>query len=242
MKKLNLKLFVLLGTIVIVFFIVINIKNNNRQDRQQETFENVVRASALVKRPKVAITFDDGPSTVYTKILLDGLKERGVKATFFLTGQEIQYSKEVVKRMAKEGHIIGNHTYTHADLKKTNYKKAIKEIEDTNNAIKEITGKKPKYIRPPYGDWDERIFKETDMSIVLWSVDPEDWKDQNASIVARRVIKNTTDGDVILLHDIFKTSVNAAFIIIDKLQSQGYEFVTIDKLNSKKVIEKSRYN
>ena len=80
------------------------------------------------------------------------------------------------------------------------------------------------------------------MSIVLWSVDPEDWKDQNASIVARRVIKNTTDGDVILLHDIFKTSVNAAFIIIDKLQSQGYEFVTIDKLNSKKVIEKSRYN
>ena len=242
MKKLNLKLFVLLGTIVIVFFIVINIKNNNRQDRQQETFENVVRASALVKRPKVAITFDDGPSTVYTKILLDGLKERGVKATFFLTGQEIQYSKEVVKRMAKEGHIIGNHTYTHADLKKTNYKKAIKEIEDTNNAIKEITGKKPKYIRPPYGDWDERIFKETDMSIVLWSVDPEDWKDQNASIVARRVIKNTTDGDVILLHDIFKTSVNAAFIIIDKLQSQGYEFVTIDKLNSKKVIEKSMYN
>ena len=237
-----MKLFVLLGTIVIVFFIVINIKNNNRQDRQQETFENVVRASALVKRPKVAITFDDGPSTVYTKILLDGLKERGVKATFFLTGQEIQYSKEVVKRMAKEGHIIGNHTYTHADLKKTNYKKAIKEIEDTNNAIKEITGKKPKYIRPPYGDWDERIFKETDMSIVLWSVDPEDWKDQNASIVARRVIKNTTDGDVILLHDIFKTSVNAAFIIIDKLQSQGYEFVTIDKLNSKKVIEKSRYN
>lgn len=242
MKKLNLKLFVVLGTIVIVFFLVINIKNNNRQDRQQETFENVVRASALVKRPKVAITFDDGPSTVYTKILLDGLKERGVKATFFLTGQEIQYSKDVVKRMAKEGHIIGNHTYTHVDLKKTNYKKAIKEIEDTNNAIKEITGKKPKYIRPPYGDWDERIFKETDMSIVLWSVDPEDWKDQNASIVARRVIKNTTDGDVILLHDIFKTSVNAAFIIIDKLQSQGYEFVTIDKLNSKKVIEKSRYN
>ena len=242
MKKLNLKLFVLLGAIVVVFCIVINIKNNNRQDKQQETFENVVRASAQVKRPKVAITFDDGPSTVYTKILLDGLKERGVKATFFLTGQEIQYSKDVVKRMAKEGHIIGNHTYSHVDLKKTNYKKAIKEIEDTNNAIKEITGKKPKYIRPPYGDWDERIFKETDMSIVLWSVDPEDWKDQNASIVARRVIKNTTDGDVILLHDIFKTSVNAAFIIIDKLQSQGYEFVTIDKLNSKKVIEKSRYN
>ena len=242
MKKLNLKLFVVLGTIVVGFCVVINIKNNNRQDRQQETFENVVRASAQVKRPKVAITFDDGPSTVYTKILLDGLKERGVKATFFLTGQEIQYSKDVVKRMAKEGHIIGNHTYSHVDLKKTNYKKAIKEIEDTNNAIKEITGKKPKYIRPPYGDWDERIFKETDMSIVLWSVDPEDWKDQNASIVARRVIKNTTDGDVILLHDIFKTSVNAAFIIIDKLQSQGYEFVTIDKLNSKKVIEKSRYN
>ncbi len=192
------------------------------------------------EHPKVAITFDDGPSTVYTEILLDGLKERGVRATFFLTGREIQYSKNVVKRMSDEGHIVGNHTYSHIDLKRTDYAKAKEEIEKTNECIKKVTGKTPKYIRPPYGDWDDRLLEETDMSIVLWSVDPEDWKDQNAEIVARRVIKSTKPGDVILLHDIFKTSVEAALIIVDELQNKGYEFVTIDKIDSAKVINKNQ--
>lgn len=192
------------------------------------------------EHPKVAITFDDGPSTVYTEILLDGLKERGVRATFFLTGREIQYSKNVVKRMSDEGHIVGNHTYSHIDLKRTDYAKAKEEIEKTNECIKKVTGKTPKYIRPPYGDWDDRLLEETDMSIVLWSVDPEDWKDQNAEIVARRVIKSTKPGDVILLHDIFKTSVEAALIIVDELQKKGYEFVTIDKIDSAKVINKNQ--
>lgn len=192
------------------------------------------------EHPKVAITFDDGPSTVYTEILLDGLKERGVRATFFLTGREIQYSKNVVKRMSDEGHIVGNHTYSHIDLKRTDYAKAKEEIEKTNECIKKVTGKTPKYIRPPYGDWDDWLLEETDMSIVLWSVDPEDWKDQNAEIVARRVIKSTKPGDVILLHDIFKTSVEAALIIVDELQNEGYEFVTIDKIDSAKVINKNQ--
>ncbi len=192
------------------------------------------------EHPKVAITFDDGPSTVYTEILLDGLKERGVRATFFLTGREIQYSKNVVKRMSDEGHIVGNHTYSHIDLKRTDYAKAKEEIEKTNECIKKVTGKTPKYIRPPYGNWDDRLLEETDMSIVLWSVDPEDWKDQNAEIVARRVIKSTKPGDVILLHDIFKTSVEAALIIVDELQNEGYEFVTIDKIDSAKVINKNQ--
>lgn len=203
--------------------------------------ESIVSAANQASNSmKVAITFDDGPSTVYTEILLDGLKERGVKATFFLTGREIQYSEAVVKRMSEEGHIIGNHTYSHIDLKRTNYAQAKEEIEKTNDCIRKITGKNPEYIRPPYGDWDDRLLVETDMAIVLWSVDPEDWKDQNAKIVANRVIKHTKPGDIILLHDIFKTSVEAALIIIDELQSKGYEFVTIDKIDSAKVISKNQ--
>jgi peptidoglycan/xylan/chitin deacetylase (PgdA/CDA1 family) len=209
-------------------------ENNEKTENGKSGSKNTVITLENVN--KVALTFDDGPSTVYTKILLDGLKERGVKATFFLTGQEIQYSRKIVKRMSDEGHVIGNHTYSHIDLKKTDFNTAKKEIEKTNRCIKKITGKKPKYIRPPYGDWDDRLLKETEMSIVLWSVDPEDWKDQNATIVARRVIKNTRPGDIILLHDIFKTSVEAAFSIIDSLKSKGYEFVTIDNLNSAKII------
>ena len=215
------------------------VKEENSKISAKE--EPVVSAENQVSNSmKVAITFDDGPSSVYTEILLDGLKERGVKATFFLTGREIQYSEDVVKRMSEEGHIIGNHTYSHIDLKRTNYAQAKEEIEKTNDCIRKITGKNPKYIRPPYGDWDDRLLVETDMDIVLWSVDPEDWKDQNADIVANRIIKNTKPGDIILLHDIFKTSVEAALIVIDDLQSKGYEFVTIDKIDSAKVIIKSQ--
>lgn len=209
-------------------------------EKQGKTIEAGINSDSVQESKKVAITFDDGPSTVYTEILLDGLKERGVKATFFLTGREIQYSEDVVKRMSEEGHIIGNHTYSHVDLKRTDYNTAKQEIEKTNECIKKVTGKAPRYIRPPYGDWDDRLLIETDMSIVLWSVDPEDWKDQNASIVAKRVIENTKPGDIILLHDIFKTSVEAALIIVDELQEKGYEFVTIDKLDSAKVISKNK--
>lgn len=235
--------------IILTLLIILNITvwcigaiNGEKTKKVQATGQaEVVQADNKVEEsPKVAITFDDGPSTVYTEILLDGLKERGVKATFFLTGREIQYSQDVVKRMSEEGHIVGNHTYSHIDLKRTNYKTAKEEIEKTNRCIKEVTGKNPKYIRPPYGDWDERLLEETDMSIVLWTVDPEDWKDQNANIVARRVIKNTKPGDVILLHDIFKTSVDAAFIIIDELHRKGYQFVTIDKIDNAKVINKNQ--
>lgn len=237
-KKLVLALLIVLN--IIVWYIGKVDNKSTEQLKEMEAPEVVQSDIQVSEHPKVAITFDDGPSTVYTEILLDGLKERGVKATFFLTGKEIQYSEDIVKRMSEEGHIVGNHTYSHIDLKRTNYDTAKEEIEKTNECIKRVTGKTPQYIRPPYGDWDERLLEETDMSIVLWSVDPEDWKDQNASIVANRVIKNTNPGDVILLHDIFKSSVDAAFIIIDELKSKGYEFVTIDKIDSVKVINKNQ--
>ena len=247
-KKVMVILSVVLG-IAAVITLVMSLSKDRATDKSKEIIARINNDRAVVNNQEndsleamqVAITFDDGPSTVYTEILLDGLKERGVKATFFLTGQEIQYSKKVVKRMSDEGHLIGNHTYTHIDLKRTGFGKAKQEIEKTNECIKEITGKSPKYIRPPYGDWDKRLLEETDMSIVLWSVDPEDWKDQNANIVAKRIIKNTKPGDVILLHDIFKTSVDAPLIVIDELQSKGYQFVTVDKMNNSKIISNNTY-
>ncbi len=247
-KTVMVILSVVLG-IAAVITLVMSLSKDRATDKSKEIIARINHDTAVVNNQEndsleamqVAITFDDGPSTVYTEILLDGLKERGVKATFFLTGQEIQYSKKVVKRMSTEGHLIGNHTYTHIDLKRTGFSKAKQEIEKTNECIKAITGKSPKYIRPPYGDWDKRLLEETDMSIVLWSVDPEDWKDQNANIVAKRIIKNTKPGDVILLHDIFKTSVDAALIVIDELQSKGYRFVTVDKMNNSKIISNNTY-
>ena len=226
---------VIILCILIICFIFGKVPDNKESVKTSEANLNISDMKGTI--PRVALTFDDGP-TKYTEKLLKGLKKRGVKATFFLTGERISYSEKIVKRMKKDGHVIGNHTYTHIDLAKTGYNEAKKEIEDTNNAIKEITGEKPKFLRPPYGDWNEKLLEETDMSIVLWSVDPEDWKDRNADVVAKRVIKSTRPGDIILLHDIFGTSVDAALKIVDELQSKGYQFVTVDQIEDSNLIKK----
>ncbi len=221
---------------VILSVIVIGVNAAKRKQETILTNLNITNIKDTV--PKVALTFDDGPSGQYTEKLLEGLKKRNVKATFFVMGKNIEENEDIILKMYNEGHLIGNHTYTHADLAKTDFDKACKEINDTNSYIKNITGYTPQFIRPPYGDWNQGLLEETNMSVVLWTVDPEDWKDQNADIVAARVLKNIRPGDIILLHDIFNSSVEAAFQIVDGLQEKGYHFVTIDKMNSKKIIHK----
>ena len=145
---------------------------------------------------------------------------------------DVENNKKLTKRISKEGHLIGNHTYSHADLARTNYNKASVEINKTNEIITSITGTSPKYIRPPYGDVNKKLLENTGMRVVLWNVDPEDWKDQNADIVVNRIISHVRPGDIILLHDIFKSSVEAALKTVDILQDKGYQFVTVDKLNN----------
>lgn len=233
MKKLLIKLILSVAAAVIMGMLA-GATFDVKEEKSQFTNLNITNIKETI--PKVALTFDDGPSLRYTEQLLDGLKERNIKVTFFVVGEMAKNNPHLIKRMYDEGHLIGNHTYSHADLAKLTFDTACKEINDTNKCITEITGNSPKYIRPPYGDWDKRLLKETDMSVVLWSVDPEDWKDQNADIVAARVLKSAESGDIILLHDIFKTSVEAAFKIIDKLQEKGYQFVTVDNISNSKII------
>ena len=179
---------------------------------------------------KVALTFDDGPSGSCTAVLLDGLKERNVKATFFLIGKSAEQYPELVKRMAEEGHIIGNHTYSHIQLSACSYEKAAEEIQKENQVLFELTGKVPIYIRPPFGSYTQRLRENVPMELVLWTVDPVDWKVQNTRTIVRHVLSNVKDGSIILLHDPYPTSVEAAFEIIDTLQAKGWEFVTVDEL------------
>lgn len=180
--------------------------------------------------PKVAITFDDGPHPKYTLKLLDGLKERNVKATFFVIGENVANNPEVIKRIASEGHLIGNHTYSHVQLTCISEEKAISEINKTSELITSYTGVSLKFIRPPYGMYSDALKRETNLTPVLWTVDPRDWSVLNTDSVVKHVLKCVKDGDIILLHDIFDTSVEAAFQIIDNLKAQGYEFVTVDEL------------
>lgn len=179
---------------------------------------------------KIAITFDDGPSKTYTPKLLDGLKKRNVHASFFVIGKQAEKNPEIIERMYKEGHVIGNHTYHHLELTKLNEEKERKEIEKTNKVIEKITGNPPAFIRPPFGAWREENLKEVELIPVLWDVDPLDWCIRSTEEIVRRVVTKAEENDIILLHDCYETSVEAALEIIDDLQKEGYEFVTVDEL------------
>lgn len=180
--------------------------------------------------PEVALTFDDGPSPKYTPLLLDGLKERNVRATFFLLGKNVKENQELVQRMQAEGHLLGNHTYNHVQLNKIPETTARQEILKTNNEIYEATGKYPEYMRPPYGAWKKNMELCVEMLPVFWDIDTLDWKSQNVDAILKAVGEEPEDGSIILMHDEYQTSVEAALLLIDRLKEKGYEFVTVDEL------------
>lgn len=194
--------------------------------------ERAVQSSgeAAVGEKLLALTFDDGPHTEYTKTLLDGLKKRGIKASFFLVGENIPGNEELVNQMEEDGHLVGTHCFSHEDLTKVSIEKACRDILKTNDMIEQITGKRPEYIRPPYGIWNQTLEDCVEMTPVFWDIDTLDWKSQNSGKILRHIEKNAGKHQVILLHDVFGTSVEAALAAIDTLTSQGYTFVTVDEL------------
>lgn len=200
------------------------------QDDSDNSQEKLRKDKKKQDEKLLALTFDDGPHDVYTKKLLDGLKERDVKVSFFLVGENIEGNEELVKRMEDEGHLVGTHCYSHVDLTKKKMSEACDQILRTNELIRGITGMTPAYIRPPYGAWNKDLEEQINMTPVLWDVDPLDWKVQNKQKVVRHILKNADQHEVILLHDVFDTSVDAALEVIDTLKKQGYTFVTVDEL------------
>ena len=198
-------------------------------------------ASASLKRPEsgknksdvirhVALTFDDGPHPQYTEQLLDALKERNVHATFFVTGEHAELHPDIIKRMHDEGHLIGNHTYSHIQLTSSNREQFREELVKTNEILYEITGDEVEYVRPPYGSWDKKLESDLNMFPVLWNIDPLDWCTSNSSRVARSIISKVTENDIILMHDYYDTSVEAAVMVVDELTKQGYTFVTVEEI------------
>lgn len=179
---------------------------------------------------KIALTFDDGPHPYYTEQLLDGLKERGVKATFFVTGEHAELHSDIIERMNEEGHLIGNHTYSHIQLSSGNREEFKNQIIKTNEIITGITGKEVLYVRPPYGAWDKKFETELNMFPVLWTVDPLDWCSSNAACIASKVVAKAGENDIILLHDYYESTVTAALEIVDELNGKGYEFVTVEEI------------
>lgn len=198
------------------------------EESEMSAGTGTLKASGESKR--IALTFDDGPHPVCTPQLLDGLKARGVKASFFITGQNAEKYPELVERMQREGHLIGNHTYSHIQLTKQNREQFREELVKTNGIIREITGEDPVFVRPPYGSWDKKFEEELNMFPVLWTIDPLDWCTKDAGNVARRVISKAKENAVILMHDEYDSTVRAALSVVDALQREGYAFVTVEEI------------
>ena len=188
----------------------------------------------------IALTFDDGPSPSNTPRLLDGLAQRGVRATFFLVGSMVEARPDLAERIAAEGHQIGVHTYDHSSstgLRGLSREGFEQQVGVTARLLTQLTGQTEFALRPPYGFVDDGVCSWSPGPVVLWSVDPEDWKYRDAGRVARHIIANAEDGAIILLHDIFSTSVDAALEVVDALQSEGYRFVTVDRLFAERGVE-----
>ncbi len=178
----------------------------------------------------VALTFDDGPHYIYTDKLLEHIGKKKVVATFFVLGNRIEYNKELLKQMVELGCEIGNHTLSHKNLTIINNKEIKNEIESVNNSIKLITGYDVRAVRPPYGRSNSIVKNIINKPIVLWSVDPEDWKYKDSVKIRDNVLSKVNNGSIILMHDIYQTSVDAAIMIIDELLEQEYKFVTVSQL------------
>ena len=195
-----------------------------------ESLDVVSYNAKAVEKSKIAITFDDGPNPEYTVKLLDGLQKRGVKATFFVLGAEVEKYPEILKAIDDGGHLIGVHSYEHVNFGQIGDEAAIEQVEKTQEAIHNVTGKYSGYIRPPYGCWKKSLDVEVPLIEVLWDIDPLDWATKDADTVVQRILKGVPDGSIILLHDASASSVQAAFTTIDILQKENYEFVTVEEL------------
>ena len=180
--------------------------------------------------PFVALTFDDGPRSATTSVLLDGLSQRGVHATFFVIGENVAGNEDLLLRMEQEGHQIGLHTFHHRSLAEINGADFYAEVDKLREALSGLLDRKDFMLRPPFGMITPANRARAGSPIILWSVDPEDWSDQDTARQVSVILDKVQDGSIILLHDIYPSSVETALQVVDALMAQGYKFVTVEEL------------
>ena len=189
------------------------------------------KAQAAGSTKLIALTFDDGPSSANTGRLLDGLKARGAHVSFFMTGENAKRNPSLVKRAYEEGHQICSHTYDHALLTDLTNAEIKQQLSKTNNILDDAIGYDLAYsLRPPYGGYSDRVLNTVGTPCYYWSVDTRDWESRNANAAYNMFMKYAKDGSIVLMHDLYGTTVTAALNAIDTLKKQGFEFVTLNEL------------
>jgi peptidoglycan/xylan/chitin deacetylase (PgdA/CDA1 family) len=195
---------------------------------------NITFSSVHVDGSYIAMTFDDGPSATLTPKLLDILAAHHIKATFFVIGENVAEHPEIVARAAREGHEIGNHSWSHPNFAKMSDAGVRSQLQRTDDAIKSATGARPTLLRPPYGSITTRekrwIHDQFGYQIILWDVDPYDWKRPGPAVVRSRILKETRPGSIVLSHDIHPGTIEAMPSTLDALEAKGFKFVTVSEL------------
>jgi len=205
-----------------------------RETRATPEEPGITFNSVHVDGPYIAMTFDDGPSATLTPKLLDLLAAHDIKATFFVIGENVAEHPEIVARAAREGHEIGNHSWSHPNFGKMSDESIRRQLQQTDDAIKSATGKRPTLMRPPYGSITTRqkrwIHDEFGYNVILWDVDPNDWKRPGPAVVRARILKETRPGSIVLSHDIHPGTIEAMPSTFDELEAKGFKFVTVSEL------------
>ena len=187
-----------------------------------------------VDGPYIALTFDDGPSSKLTPKLLDLLAAHHIKATFFLIGENAAQYPDLVAREAKEGHEVANHSWSHPNFGKMSDDGVRSQVRRTDDAIRTAIGTRPTLLRPPYGSITARqkkwLNQEFGFKIVLWDVDPLDWRRPGPAVVCNRIVKNTRAGSIVLAHDIHPGTIDAMPCVLKDLEAKGFKFVTVSEL------------
>lgn len=198
----------------------------------------VSHSSGNRSKPYIAMTFDDGPHPVHTPRLLDMLKRRNIKATFYVIGNKVEQYPHIVRRIVAEGHEIGNHTWKHDNLQKLSGPQVLADLKRSTNAIAKVTGVRPRTMRPPYGalynTQRQMIMDNLGMPSIFWDVDPQDWKRPGPSVVASRIVQGTKPGSIVLAHDLHGPTVDAMPAALDGLLRKGHQFVTVSQLLAEK--------
>ncbi len=236
----------ILGFAFLVGLILVGVKNLDKIGSHQlaqinnKNYNDIIIKKGNENKKMIALTFDDGPDEDFTPQILDILKKYNAKATFFVVGQKVEWNPEIVKRAYDEGHEIGNHTFTHINICKNSNEKILKEISETQQAIKNVTGYEPNLFRPPYRAMNESLFniiKSNNMKVVLWSdIDTKDWSNPGAYNIVKSIEDKASNGTIVVLHDYNKIrndksqTIIALEEIIPKMQSLGYEFVTVSEI------------
>ena len=239
-----------LDTEVVEVFAKLEEQKIQRKDiafEQEKSFHNTNTPKAQYsekkridkKRPMVALTFDDGPHPINTFRILRALKKYNASATFFMLGNCVKSNPDIPSQVIAQGCEIGTHSMSHPNLVKLDDSNVEMQIGTSSEIIGQKSGKKIHLLRPPYGSYNDIVkqkAKEYDLAIILWNIDTEDWKSKNADKIVEHVLTHVEDGDIILMHDIYDTSAEAAERILEELTKQGYQFVTVSELLAQKEI------